>query len=169
MCSSSSNSRRILPAAVLISALSTCALAQQNALAILTVTVGGLAKLSFSTNAISFPDADPDTTPKVPSSPPAIVITAKARATRLAVVALTVSTTDDLRAGVSTIPASEISWTASGPGFVNGTLKRAAPQMVASWSGSGVYTGTQQYAFANRWSHPTGNYSLTLTYTLSSP
>ena len=169
MFSWSSTSRRILPAAVLISALSTPALAQQSAVATLTVTFGGLAKLSFSTNAISFPDADPDTTPQIPSSPPAIVITAKARATRLSAVALTVSASDELRAGVTTIPVSEISWTASGPGFVNGTLNRVAPQVVASWPGSGVYTGTQQYVFANRWSHPTGHYSLTLTYTLSSP
>lgn len=169
MLSPSSCSRRMLPAAVLISALAIPAAAQQSAVATLTVNLGGLAKLSFSTNAISFPDANPDTTPSVPSSPAAIVITAKARATRLSVVALTVSTSDDLRAGVSTIPATEISWTASGPGFVNGTLNRVAPQMVASWPGSGVYTGTQQYVFANKWSHPTGNFSLTLTYTLSSP
>lgn len=153
----------------MFSALAASAAAQQSAVATLAANLGSLAKLTFSSSNISFPDADPDLVPQVASSPAALIITAKARASRLAIVTLTVSTADDLRAGITTIPVSDISWTASGAGFVGGTLNRAIPQIVASWTGSGVHTGTQQYVFTNRWSHPTGTFSLTLTYTLSVP
>lgn len=141
----------------------------QTAVATLSANLGSLARLSFSTNTLSFPDADPDTVPQVPSSPEVITITAKARASRLASIALTVVASGDLRSGVTTIPASALTWTASGPGFVGGTLSATVPQIVASWPASGSYTGTQQYRFANLWTHPAGTYTLTLLYTLTSP
>jgi hypothetical protein len=145
------------------------AAAQETVVATLTANLGGIARLTVSTNTLTFPDADPDTIPRVASIPPVVTIAAKARAGWLATVTLTVAVSDDLRAGVVTIPASELSWTAAGPGFVGGTLNRSTPQLVASWSGSGERTGSQQYVFANRWSHPAGTYSLTLVYTLLSP
>ena len=62
------------------------------------------AKLSFSSNALSFPDADPDTVPLIAAarrqsrSP-------RRRASLAATVTLTVLAADDLRSGVDTIPA----------------------------------------------------------------
>ena len=141
----------------------------QTVVATLSANLGSLAKLSFSTNSLSFPDANPDLVPQVPSTPPAITITAKARAARLASITLTVVASADLRSGVNTIAASNLTWTASGPGFVGGTLSAATPQIVASWSASGNYVGTQQFQFRNLWTHPTGTYTLTLLYTLTSP
>lgn len=137
--------------------------------ATLNATIGGLARLTLSSNSITFADADPDTVPEIPATPPAITISAKARATAGAQITLTAQASDDLRSGLDTIPASHITWTATGAGFVAGTLSRTAPRTVALWSGSGVHTGTQSYSFRNLWTYAAGIYSLTVAYTLSAP
>jgi hypothetical protein len=147
----------------------TVAAAAQSQTATLNANLGGLARLSLSSTNISFADADPDSVPFVPASPGPITITAKARATQGATVTLTVQAGGDLRSGVNTIPAGHITWTASGAGFVPGTLSSTTPQVVASWTASGVHTGTQSFLFRNLWTYPTGTYTLTVTYTLSSP
>jgi len=143
--------------------------AAQTATSTFSANLGGIAKLSFSSNALSFPDADPDTVPLIAAAGGAITITAKARASLAATVTLTVLAADDLRSGVDTIPASALTWTGSGAGFTNGTVSRATPQVVASWTGSGIRTGTQTYRFQNSWSYRTGTYSVSLLYTLVSP
>ena len=74
---------------------------------------------------------------------------------------------DQLRSGLNTIPASNITWTVSGSGFSSGTLSAASAQTVAGWTGSGVRTGTQSFFFKNLWSYATGTYTLTMTFTLS--
>jgi hypothetical protein len=135
--------------------------------ATLNATFGGLARLAFSTLNLTFPDAEPDLVPTVPASQGPITITAKARTSPNGAVTLTVQASDDLRSGVNTIPASSITWTATGPGFANGTLSAAAPQLVASWTDSGVYTGSQAFFFRNSWTYATGIYTLTMTFTLS--
>ena len=85
------------------------------------------------------------------------------------VITLTVQADDDLRSGVTVISASTLSWTASGTGFVDGTLNRTTAAVVASWSSPGVHGGTQQWSFANSWLQPAGTYTLTLLYTLTAP
>ena len=77
----------------------------QTATATLSVNVAALARVSFSTLSLVFPDADPDGVPQVPSTPEQVTITAKARAPRAAQITLTVRATDDLRSGVTTLPA----------------------------------------------------------------
>jgi hypothetical protein len=155
---------------VLVAALASAVPAEgQTATSTLSANLGGIAKLSLSANTLSFPDADPDTVPLVPAAGGAITITAKARASMAATVSLTVLAADDLRSGVDTIPASALTWMASGAGFVNGTVSRATPQVVASWTGSGIRTGTQTYWFQNSWSYRTGTYSVSLLYTLVAP
>lgn len=144
-------------------------LAAQTANSTLSASIPSLARLSFSTGTLSFPDADPELVPQVPALPGAVTITAKARASQSSLVTLTVQATDDLRSGVTLLPASLVTWTGNGPGFVGGTLSRTVPQIVATWSGSGVRVGTQSYFFENRWTHPTGIYSVTLVYTLTAP
>jgi hypothetical protein len=141
--------------------------AAQTATATLSANLGGLAKLSFSSTSLSFPDANPDLVPQVSTVP--LGITAKARASQGETVTLTVLASDDLRSGVDTIPADAITWTAAGPGFTGGTMSRTAPQLVASWTGSGVHAGTQSYLFRNAWTYPTGTYTVSLLYTLTSP
>jgi hypothetical protein len=141
--------------------------AAQTDTANLNASINGLARLSLSTFTVTFPDADPDTVPNVPASQGPITITAKARTSVNGSVTLTVLANDDLRSGLKTIPASAVTWTATGSGFSNGTLSAATSQTVAGWTGSGVRTGTQSFFFRNLWSHPTGTYTLTMTFTLS--
>jgi len=137
--------------------------------ATLHATVGSVARLTLSSTSITFADADPDALAEVPSSPAAITIVAKARAAAGSQVTLTAQASDDLRSGLDTIPASSISWSATGPGFVGGTLSRTAPRPVATWSGSGVRTGAQSYRFGNQWTYAAGTYTLSVVYTLSAP
>lgn len=134
-----------------------------------TVTIGGLAKLTLSTTALAFPDADPDTVPAIPAAGGPITITARARTTMGSTVTLAVQAGDDLRSGLDVIPATQLRWTAAGTGFVDGTMSYSAAQPVASWTSSGAWTGTQSYSLVNSWNYPTGTYSATLTYTLTAP
>jgi hypothetical protein len=166
----SSTASPILAVCFLIAALAAAVPAEaQTATSTFSANLGGIAKLSLSSNTLSFPDADPDTVPLVSAAGGAITITAKARASLGATVTLTVVAADDLRSGVDTIPAAALTWMGSGAGFVNGTMSRVTPQVVASWSGSGVRSGTQTYRFQNSWSYRTGTYSVSLLYTLVSP
>ncbi len=140
----------------------------RSASATLSVNVAAQARLVFSATTIAFPDANPDQVPLVPGSP-ALGITAKARVQRNSQITLTVQADDDLRSGVTTLPASLISWDDTGEGFVPGVLSSASAQLVASWTGSGTREGTQTFAFRNEWSHPPGIYSVTFVYTMSMP
>ena len=141
----------------------------QTRTATLNVSINGFARLSLSSTGVSFPDSNPDVVPLVPGAPGPLTVTVKARTTLNATLRLSVLASDDLRSGVLTIPASAITWTVTGAGFVAGTLNRATPQTVGTWIGSGVRTGTQSLLFTNLWTQPTGTYTLTMTYTLSSP
>ena len=141
----------------------------QSASATLSVNLGSLARVAFASTSVAFPNADPDTVPLVAAVPAAIGITAKARTTRNAQVTLTVQSADDLRSGVTVLPASLVTWTAAGAGFVAGTLSRSSAQVVGLWTGSGVRSGSQNFFFANSWSHPPGTYTITLVYTISAP
>lgn len=141
----------------------------QAATATLSANVSPIAKLVLSTASASFPDADPDLTPQIATTGGPILITAKSRANPGTQVLLTLQAADDLRSGINVIPASNITWTATGAGFVAGTLSKAAPVTLATWSGSGVRGGSQQLYLRNLWTHPTGTYTVSLLYTLSAP
>jgi hypothetical protein len=134
-----------------------------------SATVSATAKLALTSATVSFPNADPDTTPSIPASEGAITVTAKAKTSSSATVTLTLLAADDLKSGLDTIAISNITWTAGGAGFVAGTMNRITAQTVASWTNSGSRTGTQSYALANSWNYATGSYSATATYTLTAP
>lgn len=156
-------------AALLLGTVPVVGLRAQEATATLTVNLGGVASLSLSPASLSFPDADPDTFPLVPAAQGPLLVTAKARATRGSAVLLTVVATDEMRSGVNTLPAASLTWIGTGGGFQPGTVSSVLPQTVAAWVGSGTRTGTQEYRFANLWSHPAGIYTVTLLYTLTAP
>jgi hypothetical protein len=143
--------------------------AAQTRTATVNVSINGLARLTLSSTGVTFADSNPDLVPQVPGTPGPLAITVRARTTLNATLRLSVLASDDLRSGMRTIPASSITWTATGAGFVAGTLNRTTPQTVGSWVNSGVRIGTQGLLFRNLWTHPTGTYTLTMTYTLSSP
>ena len=151
-----------------VAALPTPAAAQTSTTT-LSANIGTVASLTLSSASIAFPDADPDLVTQIPATGGPLLITAKSRATAGAQVVLSVQAADDLRFGVAVIAASNITWTGSGPGFVPGTLSKSSPVTVATWTGSGLRSGSQQFFFRNLWTHPTGTYTLTMTYTLSAP
>ena len=134
-----------------------------------SATVAATAKLSLTSATVTFPDADPDTTPSIAATEGAITITAKAKTSPGSTVSLTILAADDLRSGAVAIAISNITWTASGAGFVAGTMNRTVAQTVASWTDSGNRSGTQNYFLANTWNYATGSYSTSATYTLTAP
>ena len=144
--------------------------AAQTVTTTLSANVSAIARLTVSTASVSFPDADPDAIPQVPAAGGPILITTRTRATGSSQVVLSVLAIDDLRSGVTIIPASNITWTSTGAGFVGGgTLSTSTPVTLATWSGSGLRSGSQQLFFRNLWTHPTGTYTLSMLYTLSAP
>ena len=134
-----------------------------------TVTVNAFAKLTLSASTLVFPDSDPDTIPEVRAAGGPVTITAKATTTIGSTVTLVVQAAGDLRSGLDAIPVTQLRWTATGAGFVPGTMSQTAAQRVASWVSSGSWTGTQTYGLLNSWTYATGTYSTTLTYTLTAP
>jgi hypothetical protein len=134
-----------------------------------SATVSATAKLTLGSTTVTFPDADPDTTAIIPANEGAISIDAKAKTSSGTPVTLTILAAGDLVSGTDTITINNVTWLASGAGFVTGTMSRITAQSVASWTGSGNRTGTQTYRLANSWAYATGNYSASATYTLTAP
>jgi hypothetical protein len=135
----------------------------------ISATVSAAAKLTVSTATLTFPNSDPDTVPSISATEGGVNITAKARTTGAGSVTLTLLAGTDLTSGGDTIPISNLTWTATGAGFVAGTMNKTTAQSVAAWTGSGSWTGTQTFAMTNSWSYTTGTYSATATYTLTAP
>ena len=134
-----------------------------------SATVAATAKLSLSSSTVSFPNADPDSTPSIAATEGAITITAKGKTSTGSSITLTLLAADDLKSGTDSIAITNVTWTASGAGFVAGTMNKTTAQSVGSWTSSGSRSGTQTYALANSWSYPTGSYTATATYTLTAP
>lgn len=135
----------------------------------INATVNARAKLTLDIAAITFADADPDLTPSIPSSPATVGITASIRTGAASTATLTTKTATDLVSGSDTILISNVTWTASGSGFVAGTMNKTTEQSVGSWTGSGNRTGTITPVLANSWSYPPGAYAATATFTLAAP
>jgi len=154
-------------------ALSTPAFAQAasaNANVTVNANVNAKAKLTISANNIAFPTTgDPDSNP-VLAATSALTIDGKARTSASGNVTLTVLAGGDLDSGSATIAISNLTWTSTGAVFnASGVSNASTAQPVASFSGSGSYSGSQSYSLVNSWAYTTGNYSATLTYTLTAP
>ncbi len=166
--------RRLGQLAMLAAAIATLAAAGAAAQSSLpdtvtaTFVVSSQAKLTFSSTSLTFPNADPDSVAQIPASEGPLALTVSARSSQGGSIVLTVQAADDLRSGLTTIPVSSLSWTASGPGFLGGTMSRTA-QTVGSWTTAGTASGTLTFRLANAWTYPVGLYSTTLTYTVTVP
>ena len=125
--------------------------------------------LNINRNTINFPDADPDTVPRVPASENPITISVKVTGNPGGSWTLTVLASGDLVSGSYVIPVSNVSWTATPLPFTDGKLDRTTPQVVATGSGNASLTGSVQFYFKNSWNYFTGNYSQVIIYTLSAP
>jgi hypothetical protein len=117
---------------------------------------------------LTFLNADPDTVPNIQASEGATAMTASVRIPSGQGI-LTVLADDDLRSGMDTILVSALKWTATGTGYVGGTMSKSVAQTVATWNTSGSYTGTVTFTLSNSWIYAIGSYGTTLTYTLSTP
>jgi hypothetical protein len=126
------------------------------------------AKLTVSSATLTFPDADPDTVARIPASEGPLTVTVASRSTSGSAIVLTVQASDDLRSGLATIAVSALTWTASGIGFLGGTMSKTA-QTVGSWTTTGNSTGVLTFGFANGWTYSVGSYCTTITYTLTVP
>jgi hypothetical protein len=133
-----------------------------------TATVSATAKLTLGSATLTFPDADPDTTPSIAPTEGAITINAKAKTSAAGNVTLVVKSGGNLVSGGDSIAISNLTWTVTGAGYSAGTMG-TTDQGLGSWTGSGNYGGTQTYALANSWAYVTGSYTATLTYTLTAP
>lgn len=131
--------------------------------------INAKAKLSLNTPTITFDDSgiDPDTTTTMPSSPATVGITAKVKTGSSTVATLTCLASGDFDPA---IPVSAVTWTSGSTNYApTGTMDKTTAQNVASRTGSGDLSGTITPLMATSWNYPTGNYSVTVTYTLTAP
>ncbi len=160
--------RILLAAGVIVGLTAMDAAAQVTDSATLTVnaSVSSRAKLTLDAASITFADADPDTFPTITAT--ALNVTVKARKAS-GNVTLAVAADGPLTSGSDTIALTKLTWTAGGdPGFVGGTMA-TTDQSLAAFTASGNFAGTQTYVLANDWTYATGNYTATITYTLTVP
>lgn len=138
----------------------------------LTVNMGVLAraKLTLGVNTINFPDADPDTIPSIAATENPVSVTAKVRTGAASTSTLTHRANGNLSAGGGiAIPIGNVTWTATGTGYVAGTMSGGVDVPAGSWTGSGTYSGNLSYFIVNNWSYVTGSYTVSTTYTLTAP
>ena len=127
------------------------------------------AKLIVESNKITFLNMDPDEIKQVPAVENDIRITVKVRTASTGPVTLNVIADGDLAAGSEMIPIENVTWQASGQGFVSGTLRKSTVQSAGSWKGSGVREGALRFYLSNSWNYQRGEYQVTLSYTLTAP
>ena len=154
-------------AVVLLSSSSAYAQQTANAALNVTVVVGSRARLTLGAAGITFADADPTATPVMNAGP--VTVDVGARTTTGAAVTLTVLANGNLTSGTDVITINNLTWTATGTGFVAGTSNATTAQSVGAWTGSGVRTGSQSFALPNSWAYVPGTYTATLNYTLTVP
>lgn len=107
--------------------------------------------------------ANPNIQPTIPASPASFSVQVVASSTTTWT--LEVSAAEAYLDPITRlIPVGNITWSATGTGFVGGTLS-VDPQTVASGAGSGTFTGSLSFVMLNEWTYPTGTYSDTITYT----
>jgi hypothetical protein len=135
----------------------------------LSTNIGSRAKLQFGLLAMNFPDANPDSVPSNPANVNPLSVTSIGRTGSSQTVTLTCLASGDFFSGSNTIAISDMTWTATGTGYVPGTMNRITAQTAGSWTGSGQRAGTFSYFLANSWSYIVGNYSTSINYTLTAP
>jgi hypothetical protein len=135
----------------------------------INAAVSARAKLTLSDNTINFIDADPDVTDPIPATENAVTVEVKARTGALSDVTLTHRASGNLIDGAKTITIDNVTWTATGAGYVAGTMSTGSDVAAGSWTGPGDYDGTFSYFLDNDWAYEPGSYSASSTYTLTAP
>jgi hypothetical protein len=158
----------VVSAAAMLCMFSTSAYAQLDTETInATAVVAARGRITL-TGTINFPDTDPFTNPTINAAP--LGVQALARVGVGAGVSLTVQAGGNFVSGTDSIPIGNLSWTSTGTGYsATGTMSSATAQAVGAWTGPGARNGSQAYSLVNDWAYAPGNYSVTLTYTLTTP
>jgi hypothetical protein len=158
--------------AAVAAGLSLCAadaaFAQTTGILTINATVGARAELTLTPTTITFPDANPTSTPIIPANT-TVSVTASVRTSGTPT--LKVLAGGALMSGTDSIAINNVTWTASAAPFVAGTMNSTTAQDAATWTAgqAGSWTGTYSYNLANSWAYKVGSYTQTVTYTLVAP
>jgi len=134
-------------------------------------------KIGINPTIISFPDANPTTTPLIAANTAvAVEFQVKDNPSMFPWSAQALAF-GDLTSGPDSIAISNITWTSTLTGPCNaeciclaGTASKIMPQLMISGQGSvEKFRCTQTYSLANSWSSNPGSYSQQMTITASSP
>jgi hypothetical protein len=136
---------------------------------VIKARIDKVAKLIVDTNLITFPNIDPDEVKQIPAIQNDVKVTVKARTGSTSPVNLNIIADGDLVSGPDIIPIQNVTWQASGQGFLGGTLSKTSAQLAGSWKGSGIREGLFRYYLNNNWNYQKGEYQVTITYTLTTP
>ncbi|MGQ9922154.1 MAG: hypothetical protein ACUVRZ_12625, partial [Desulfobacca sp.] len=122
-------------------------------------------RLSISPNAISFPDADPDTVPAIAAQGNPVRVEIIARSAGQ--LTLTARATTHLVSGSETIACNHVTWQATGAGFQDGCLLLQTEVPVGKWLPLGVarIQGSLSFWLANSWHYAVGTYKATVVFT----
>ncbi len=127
--------------------------------------------VSVAPASFSFPAADPDVSPIVAG--PQLTITYKVAGNPNNGWSMTIQATDLTSAAGDVIPASNVTWVASpAPPFIaSGTLSTTAQRLAGDPNAhaAGSQTGFITFSLRNLWTYKAGNYTQTITFTVSSP
>jgi len=130
---------------------------------------GDTASLTLDVASLTFPASDPDITPQIAALENPVTVTVRVRGAVSTIADLTILAAGDLLSSADSIPITGITWTATGAGFVAGTLSKIDPQTMGHWFGKNIdVQGSLWFRLANSWGYPTGTYSQTLMLTLAS-
>jgi len=129
------------------------------------------AKITLDRDTINFVDLTQEFDASIPANENPVNITAKARTGTSSPVTLTFLAADDLRSDVwwKSIAISNVTWTAMGSGFHNGTMNKTSAQTVGTWTGPGSHAGTLSFFLKNSLFYFTGSYQSSGTFTLTAP
>lgn len=136
----------------------------------INATVSARASLTISTNNITFPAADPDTTSSIEANENPVTVTCKGQTSQGSTITLTCRAQGDLvEGGGASIDIDNVTWTHTGSGYQDGTMSTSTDVSVGSWTNSGNRSGDLYFYLANSWSYNVGSYSATVVYTLTVP
>ena len=112
---------------------------------------------------------DPDEGKQISALQGDIKVTVKARTGSTSPVNLNLIADGDLASGPDIIPIQNVSWQATGQGFMSGTLNKTTVRTAGSWLGSGIREVAIRYYLNNSWNYQKGQYQVSVTYTLTTP
>ena len=135
-------------------------------------------RLRVTPTSISFPDANPTTTPLIPANTSVLVDLRVRGGPPSSTWSVQALAGGDLTSGPDSIAISNITWTSTQTGrcrgsctCLAGTTNKTVQQLMISGQGrtGNSFSCTQNYSLANSWSYNPGSYMQVMTITASSP